>query len=196
MYRFFETCYLDKGNIRNAVYHNKRLNATISHHYGRQRDIDLQQLTLPLSDTPLRLKIIYSDHIEKIESYPITPRIFRSLKIIESDIAYPYKALDRTELEQLFSQRGDCDDVLIVRDGLLRDTSIANIALFDGSNWLTPRRPLLAGTYRAMLLESKKIHAVDLMLDDLYSAKSIALMNAIIGWHEMDISHIIDQHTQ
>ena len=37
------------------------------------------------------------------------------------------------------------DEILITRNGLLTDTSIANIALFNGKEWHTPKHPLLKG---------------------------------------------------
>ena len=33
------------------------------------------------------------------------------------------------------------DEILITRNGLLTDTSIANIALFNGKEWHTPKHP-------------------------------------------------------
>ena len=53
----------------------------------------------------------------------------------------------------MFLIRQDKDDILIVKNGLLTDTSIANIALYDGNDWYTPLHPLLKGTKRAELLD-------------------------------------------
>ena len=41
---------------------------------------------------------------------------------------YRYKSADRSLLDRLFALRGAADDVLIVRRGLITDTSIANVA--------------------------------------------------------------------
>lgn len=68
-------------------------------------------------------------------------------------IDYRYKSTDRKELEALYALRGNQDDVLIVRNNLLTDTSIANVALEKEGVWYTPRTPLLKGTKRALLLE-------------------------------------------
>ena len=57
------------------------------------------------------------------------------------------------KLNSLFQIRQDKDDILIVKNGLLTDTSIANIALYDGNDWYTPLHPLLKGTKRAELLD-------------------------------------------
>jgi 4-amino-4-deoxychorismate lyase len=79
-----------------------------------------------------------------------------SLHLIESDtINYTYKSTHREELNALYAQRGMADDILIVKDGYLTDTSIANIALYDGHTWFTPAHPLLQGTKRAELLNDQ-----------------------------------------
>ena len=44
-------------------------------------------------------------------------------------IDYTYKSAHREELNALYAQKGMADDILIVRNGYLTDTSISNIAL-------------------------------------------------------------------
>ena len=72
--------------------------------------------------------------------------------------------------------------MLIVRDGLLTDTSIANVALYDGHEWLTPTHPLLRGTKRAELLARKAIREADIPADSIFSYSKIALFNAMIDF--------------
>jgi 4-amino-4-deoxychorismate lyase len=71
---------------------------------------------------------------------------------------------------------------MIFKNGFLTDTSIANIAIFDGDNWLTPKKPLLEGTTRNRLLENKDIIESNIDLNMLKNAKKIALMNAMIDF--------------
>ena len=73
---------------------------------------------------------------------PYTVRHVHSLALIQADhIDYTYKSAGREPLNRLFALRGACDDILIVKQGLLTDTSIANIALSDGTHWYTPAHP-------------------------------------------------------
>jgi hypothetical protein len=46
-------------------------------------------------------------------------------------------------------QRGNADEIIIVRNGLLSDTSYSNIALFDGTMWVTPKTHLSTDTLSA-----------------------------------------------
>lgn len=56
-------------------------------------------------------------------------------------IDYTYKSAGREPLNCLFALRGACDDILIVKQGLLTNTSIANIALSDGTHWYAGTSP-------------------------------------------------------
>ena len=115
-------------------------------------------------------------------------REVQSLAIIRSDeIDYTYKNTNRESLNRLFAQRGKCDDILIVKQGLLTDTSIANIALYDGSNWYTPKHPLLKGTKRAQLLAQGIVQEKELGPEDLSSFPIIRLFNAMIDWGEQEL---------
>ena len=74
------------------------------------------------------------------------------------------------------------EDVLIVKDGCLTDTSIANVALYDGKMWCTPSHPLLRGTKRAELLDKKIIVEKDIPQAHLGKYSKIMLFNAMIDW--------------
>jgi len=95
---------------------------------------------------------------------------------------YALKYADREGLQALFEQREEADDILLIRDQKVLDTSIANIAFFDGTHWLTPREPLLQGTTRARLLDEQKIKEATVTVAMLNSFEYFALMNAMIGF--------------
>lgn len=86
----------------------------------------------------------------------------------------------------LFEQRNGCDDILIVKNNLITDTSIANIAFLLDGQWFTPKSPLLKGTTRARLIDEGKIKIAHLRLSDVNNTSKIALMNAMMGWVEME----------
>jgi 4-amino-4-deoxychorismate lyase len=82
-------------------------------------------------------------------------------------------------------QKELCDDILIVKDGLITDTSIANIAIYDGFKWITPKKPLLRGTQRAKLLKDKLIIEKDIKVKDMKNTVRFAIMNALLGFQEI-----------
>ena len=78
----------------------------------------------------------------------------------------------------------------MVRDRLLTDTSIANIALWHEqyNRWYTPAHPLLRGTHRAALLRAGTIHEdTALTLDRLSEFSRIRLFNAMLAWGEIEL---------
>lgn len=68
----------------------------------------------------------------------------------------------------------------------MSDTSIANIAFFDGVKWITPNTPLLQGTTRTRLLDEGKIYEAEISLELIPQFKKIALMNAMVGFIELE----------
>ncbi len=178
----FETIKVFDKKAYNLKYHQIRMQRSIKRIFNKKRSFNLQKLITPSSRDFYRCKIIYSDKIEDISFYEYYPRKIESFKLIKSDIEYNYKFLNREEIDELFLQRGSCDEIIIVRNGKITDTSIANIAFFDSRRWITPKSPLLKGTTRARLLEKKKILARDIYIEEIKFMEKIAVMNALIGF--------------
>ena len=78
--------------------------------------------------------------------------------------------------------------MLVVRKGLLTDTSICNVAFWNRKQWITPSAPLLAGTKRASLLDQGELVAGDIRPEDLPGYSRIRLFNAMIEFGEIDLS--------
>ncbi|MDQ1244391.1 MAG: 4-amino-4-deoxychorismate lyase, partial [Campylobacterota bacterium] len=132
------------------------------------------RLTYDLSKSPHRIEVTYHEYKK---------RDISSLKLVYDDeIEYALKSTCRDGLDALYDQRGECDDVLIVKNSLLTDTTIANIAFYDSKRWVTPALPLLKGTTRERLLRDGKIYEADIAVKDLKKFSKIALMNAMVDF--------------
>lgn len=186
---FIETIRIEDGQIHNLPYHNRRMNET-------RRNVLHQTATLDLSDyirpgnyrERTKCRVEYDNEILKVEYAAYRIRPVSSLRLVVDDEAgYRYKSTDRSVLNRLFACREAEDDVLIVRKGWLTDTSICNIALWNGKQWITPSVPLLAGTKRASLLDQGKIVAGDIRPEDLLGYSRIRLFNAMIEFGEIDL---------
>jgi len=188
---FFETLLIKDKKINNLTYHNARLNDTIKQNFNIDSRLDLANFIDIEDDKELRCKVIYDRSIKEILYYPIKKRVFKRFKLIDSDIVYDFKYLDRSKLDNLYKQKEDCDDIIIIKNDLLTDTTIANIAYFDGKDWITPKTPLLRGSMRAYMLKNKLLLEKDVKIKDIKKAKKIALINAIIGFHEIDDFELI-----
>ncbi len=109
------------------------------------------------------------------------PRTIKSLKLVYCDsINYAHKYSDRQLLNDLFEKRANCDDILIVKNGRISDTSFSNIALFDGYSWYTPDSPLLPGTARARMIDSGVLNEIKISDRDLYDFQSFKLINSML----------------
>lgn len=171
----------------------KCLDAYALHLDYHQKRFDLSRKTLGytdniklLLDPPdlglYRCRIIYEKEIESIEYIPYVKKEISSFKLVHSDISYELKYENRDEINTLVKNNKNYDEIIIVKDGLITDTSIANICFFDGEQWLTPKKALLNGTTRERLLDENKIITADIHFKEINKYSKIALINAMVGF--------------
>jgi len=180
-----ETIKIEKRQIYNLEWHNARLNKSRNALLGINESLDLANIIkIPddLGEGTYRCRVLYGKEIDEIQFLRHQTRIVRSLQMIHcNDIKYGYKYADRHKLEELFDMRGECDEILIIKDGYITDTSISNIVfrLPDGW-WLTPVTPLLKGTMRTYLLESGQIAEAILCPEDLPLLTEARMINCMM----------------
>ena len=181
---FFETIKIEGNQLCNLGYHQKRMDRTRLEVLGLKTPVELKKsVIIPkgLSGQLLKCRVVYSRTIEKIEFEPYYPGKVKSLKIIvDNGIGYNYKYSDRKKLNLLLNQKGNCDEILIVKKGLVTDTSFSNVVFFDGKNYVTPTQPLLKGTMRQSLLDKGIISEADIKVSDLKNFQSAFLINAML----------------
>ncbi|HEY3385905.1 MAG TPA: aminotransferase class IV family protein [Saprospiraceae bacterium] len=202
VHRFLETICIFNGQPRNLEWHQRRVDATLNHFSPKGIE---EENSFPLADILsacdfpteglYRCRIRYDLNSIEVEFFPYTPRQIRSLRLIEApgDFDYSYKYADRKVLEELFAQREDADDILIVRDGWITDTSIANIAFRKGERWYTPSRPLLAGTTLKRLITKGILIPRPIHQSELHHFESFRIFNAMNDWggEEQEVGFII-----
>lgn len=179
---FFETIKCNDYEVLNLSFHEKRVARTIG------LNLNLQDYIYPPSNEFLRCKLLYDESgVLNIDYFPYKKRDIKSFKIVYNDeISYSKKSLDRSFIDSLFEKKENADEIIIIKNGFITDTSIANIAVYNGTNWITPKKPLLLGTTRDRLLEEGKIIEKDIDEKMLKSAKKIALMNAMIDFDVLE----------
>jgi len=178
-----ETISIVDGEVLYLSYHQERLNISQKALFDSFSPIDLSKIIKPPSNNKqLKCRVIYADNLVDIDYLIYHPRVIKSLKLIESDIDYSFKYSSREELDRLYAKKEDADDILIVKNDLITDTSIANIAFWDGYSWITPKTPLLRGTTRERLIRCGWLKQKDIRVDEIKKFKLFALMNAMIGF--------------
>ena len=179
---FLETICILHGEIQNRQAHKERMQRTATHFGFNAPPLpDLLQL-LPdrLRDTKVKCRIVYHKSIQETSFEPYFPKKITSLKLVEASIDYSFKLADRKSLNILLSQKGDCDEILITRNGLITDTSYSNVVFSKGERYFTPESPLLNGTKRQKLLREGVITEKRIVRDSLSEYDRIYLINALL----------------
>ena len=197
MHQFVETIRIEGGKAMNLPLHEARMNATRAHFAPHAAPISLQKWLddAPLSEERVKARVVYdADGVCETTFQTYKRREIQWLRMVEdNDISYTFKSTDRHELDRLLALRDGCDEVLIVKNGQITDTSFTNVAFFDGHKWLTPAQPLLNGTMRQWLLQRGELTEAQITPASLASFQRIMLFNAMIGAHELELptTHII-----
>ncbi len=192
-----ESIKLLNGEYQNLFYHEQRMNNSLRVLFGENQWFNLEefmsQLEKPASGL-FKCRITYDDQSKDVEFIPYVPKSIQYLKLVEDDdIDYEHKFVDRKQIDRLFMQRSTCDDILIVKEGRITDSSYSNIVFRRKNSWYTPWSALLKGTMRQNLLEWNDIEEEDIFVEDIKSFDSFKLINAMLGFAgpEIDVSNIV-----
>jgi len=197
MSRFIETIRLKDGLTGDLSYHVERINRSVEEVLRSKKKFNLEDALSSISLPPKglhKIRLVYDTEIRSLEVTPYKKKEIRQLKIVyHNAISYDYKFENRAELESLFGQRDDCDDVIIIKNYQVTDTSYANLIFRKENKWFTPKTFLLNGTTRKRLLEEKIILEEKITINDLYRYEKVKLINAMLQFDgpEIDVSQIV-----
>ena len=184
---FLETIKIVDGEIFNLEYHQKRYEGVLEA-LGIKEIQKLEEFINPPEWGLYRCRLVYDIGNIEVTFHEYKKRDIATLKLIfENEIEYTHKSTAREDIDTLFEQREEGDDILIIKDLFVTDTSIANIAFYTHEGeWVTPKNPLLKGTTRARLLDEGKLTEADIKVHELRSFSKVALLNAMIEFDILD----------
>jgi 4-amino-4-deoxychorismate lyase len=177
-----ETISIESGEALHINYHNIRFKRTREELFGLGEDFDLAKIIEAPDENNYRCRILYDQTIHSIEYIPYQEKSIKKIKVVHSDIEYNYKYADRTKLNELLEENSQSDEVLIIKNGLVTDTTIANIAFLQRGVWITPKMPLLAGTTRQRLIDTGFLRPIEIKYREIPHFDGVALMNAMVGF--------------
>lgn len=185
--KFLETIKILDGKIYNLSYHQERYESVLQA-LGIEEKKNLAEFINPPEWGLYRCRLVYNETDIEVTYHEYKKREISTLKLIfENEIDYVHKSIDRKVLDNLFDKREDADDILIIKELFVTDTSIANIAFFtQEGKWITPKTPLLKGTTRARLLDEGKIIEADIKVHELRSFPKVALLNAMVDFEILE----------
>jgi len=185
-----ETIKLENGKLVNLKYHNQRFNRARRELFSLpELDLaDLIHIPEDCQNGTYRCRILYEQKILKVEFIPHHPRTINSLRVVHDDtIEYSYKFADRLHLQKLYNQRGDADEIIIVKNGIVTDCFIGNLVFLEGKNWLTPTTPLLKGTQRQKLLDNGLILEAKITEKDLMKFQIVGIINVFYNLENLPL---------
>ena len=183
MSAFIETIQVIDGEFCNFSFHVARMKETSVVFLRREIVFIPDELIVPedLREGVVKCRIIYDYVIREVEFIPYHIRKIASLKLVEdNEIVYPFKSTDRDALKRLSDRRGDRDEVLIVKQGQITDTSFSNVVFRACDGLYTPSAFLLNGTRRQRLLREGIVREREIRVADLTRYQGVFLINAMI----------------
>ncbi|HEX5113455.1 MAG TPA: aminotransferase class IV [Saprospiraceae bacterium] len=187
---FLETICLLDGIPRHLQWHQQRIENTFRYCIPHAEPFHLET-ELTLYDFPeegkFKCSIHYSTEIIEVTFSPYPLRTLKQLKLVEipPGFDYRFKYADRKIIDDLFSKKGNADDILMTRDGWIMDTSIANIAFRKNERWYTPSLPLLAGTTWKRLVSAGTLLPRPIHKAEIHQFQGFKIFNAMNDWGEL-----------
>ncbi|MCE1188403.1 MAG: aminotransferase class IV [Ignavibacteria bacterium] len=183
MYPLFESIRLQDGKLYNIPFHQERINRSRLQilQLGTLLNLKehLEKYEMPCKGL-FKIRVAYGEKFDTAHITSYVPRSIHSLQAVFTEsIDYSYKFTNRSSLEKLAAQ-SNADDIIIIRDGLITDTSYSNIIFKNSSGWFTPATPLLRGTQREYLLQAGEISECRIEFTDLKSYTHCKLINAMM----------------
>jgi para-aminobenzoate synthetase/4-amino-4-deoxychorismate lyase len=181
-------------------YHLQRLQASAMY-FNFNVDLNrlkkqLDELTKTFANQAYKVRLLLDYHGEithqTIPLYPVNNQEFVKLSMcctpIDSNNPFLYhKTTNRQVYETAKAAFPDCDDVLLWNErGEITETCIGNIVVELNGELLTPsvKCGLLAGTFRADLLEKGKIREEIIAVEQLQYINRIYIINSVQKWRE------------
>lgn len=190
MSQFIESIKVEDRKIFLLDLHQKRVNSTFAH-FGAEGSLDLQKIYNDLQldeDGLFKLRIIYGlDKKFRTQLIPYAISEIGTFQLVENNVFdYSFKFEDRKEFEKML-QKAKSDEIIIVRNNHITDTSYSNILFKKGKDWFTPTTYLLNGVQRQHLLKTKKIKEAEITMQNITEYSHFQLINAMNDFDDMFI---------
>lgn len=189
--RLLETIKIQDGVLQNIIYHNQRFNRSRREFWPNTTPIDLyEHITIPINYKlgTVKCRVLYRENIEEIQFVHYHKKAINRIKIANTDIDYSFKWEDRSAINELLAANPHYDDVLMVKNGFITDTSYANIILKKDNEFYTPKIPLLKGTKRQHLIDEDILIEKNIKPSDLKKYSAFALINSL---NDLDLTKFI-----
>ncbi len=180
---FLETICIKNSIVQEIEAHRERMRQTALHFGFFAPELPDLSARIPpelAESNKIKCSVVYHKEIISVRYSDYRPKTINSLKLVEADLDYSFKYSDRAALKALLQEKGDCDEVLIVKNNCITDTSFSNVFFRKENEFFTPDTYLLNGIKRQKLLLEKRICERPITVDDLRYFDKIYLINAML----------------
>ena len=174
--------------MQNLDLHQQRMDRSRMEVLGLVESINLAEIRIPeeFSTGLVKCRVDYAEQIESIVFEHYVKRRINSIALISAEnVDYAHKYADRSPFQRLLQSTPGYDELILVKNGLLTDTTFTNLAFYDGERWLTPNSPLLKGTRRQSLISRGTLTEADIRPGDLRHFSTLSLINAMLDLGEL-----------
>lgn len=182
--RFIETIRIENGAIVNMELHKQRMQQTTEYFFNKPIDFKLSAPIIPNEYLSKRLvyRIEYGLKIYQEEWSEYRMRKINSLQMVEDNsISYAFKYANREQLHTLLRQKKNADEIIVVQNGLITDTSFSNLVFETKEGKLiTPSNYLLNGTKRQLLIKQGIVDEQPIRVSELSLFRKVFLVNALV----------------
>jgi 4-amino-4-deoxychorismate lyase len=190
MSQFIESIKIEDQMAFLLELHQKRVNDTFAH-FGAQGSIDLEKIFKSLEhdeDGLYKLRIVYDlNRNFKHQMIPYAIPEIENFQLVENNsYDYSFKFEDRKEFEKM-KTKAKTEEIIIVKNNHITDTSYTNILFLKGETWYTPATYLLNGVMRQHLLKEKKIKEAEITLQNIREFSHFQLINSMNDFDDMFI---------
>lgn len=190
MSQFIESIKVEDQELFLLEFHQKRVNETFAH-FGKEGSIDLAKIFKDLEhdeDGLYKMRIVYDlDKRFRTQMIPYAIPEIQDFQLVENNsYDYSFKFEDRKELEKM-KMKSKAEEIIIVKNNHITDTSFSNILFQKGKDWFTPFTYLLNGVQRQNLLKKKKIKEVEITMQNIKEYSHFQLINALNDFDDMFI---------
>lgn len=166
--------------------HAERIRRTVRHFFHKDLSVELSPGDIPneLRKGIVKCRIEYSDGIRSVSFSPYRYKQIERVALMEDNtIEYPFKSTDRKALNDLLSRSG-CDEIMIVKNGHITDSSFSNLVFENETGFYTPDTFLLPGTQRQRLIREGIVQERPISVHDLDRYQKVYFINAMIDLND------------
>lgn len=178
----FETVLIENGEIRNLFFHQQRLEKAFAHFFKNKTACllnEIIQIPREYMKGKVRCRVDYNaDDYQVLFSFYESAKIEKFEFFYAEKLDYSFKYTEREIFNRLNVNQ------IIVNNGFISDTPIANLLFKQGEQWFSPKHYLLKGTQLSYLLQQGKVELKAIRPCDLNNYEKIMWINALNPFDE------------